>query len=55
MGIFIFFAHKARLQALKIEFFSDKVEIEPQINLQLSDKSSIKLDPNSSLLLEYDR
>jgi len=50
---YLFFSLKAKLQELKFEFDQNKMGIEPRINLQLTGKISLKLDSNSSLLLEY--
>jgi len=54
----VVFALKARLQVLelrfvKLEFCHNKLGVEQWINLQLTGKNSLRLDSNSSLLLEY--
>jgi len=41
---FFVFALKAKLQVLKFEFFLDYVEVESQINLQLTGKVSLESD-----------
>jgi len=55
LSVFVsfFLALKSKLQVLKFEFC--QVELEQQINLQLTGKISPKLDSNLSLLLEYGR
>jgi len=47
----LLFVLKVRLKDLKFELLSGKVEVESQINLQLSGKMSLKFNFNSSLLL----
>jgi len=51
--VFFFFGLKAELQVFKLEFCQVKYGLEQRINLQLTGKISLKLDSNSSLLLEY--
>jgi len=46
---------KTELQVLKFKFLSDYIGVEQRIKLQLTGKISLKLDSNSSLLLEYGR
>jgi len=52
MFISFFFALKDKLQVLKFGFCQIKLRYRIT-NLQLTDKISLKLDPNSSLLLGY--
>jgi len=52
--ISFYFALKARLHVLKLEFCQIQVKVEQRIILQLTDIISFQLDFNSSLLLEYD-
>jgi len=51
--LYLFYALKAKLQIVKFEFCQVKLRVELRINLQLTGKMSLKLDSNSSLLLEY--
>jgi len=54
--ISFFFALKAGLQIFKFEFCQSQNKLGEQwINLQLTDKISLQLNSNSSLLLEYIR
>jgi len=51
--IYLFLAHKAKLQVLKFEYIVRLSYGKPRIYLQLTGKFSLKLGFNSSLLLEY--
>jgi len=52
--LYFYFLHlKPDFRSLSLSFVS-KVGVEPRINLQLTDKISLELDSNLSLLLEYD-
>jgi len=53
--LFFFFALKAIFQLLKFEFCQIKLEVKSRIALQITGKTLLKLDSNSSLLLEYGR
>jgi len=49
------FCTQSQIPGTQVWVFSDQVRVELQINLQLTGKISLKLDTNSSLLLEYGR